>query len=70
MARPVVIANLFLLLLFPAAWMAPVAHAGWLPFFTGDAVTILGGISHLWDSDAALAVWAACGRFHCPCWCS
>ncbi|HSF94970.1 MAG TPA: paraquat-inducible protein A [Thermohalobaculum sp.] len=59
MAPRVVIVNLLLLLLYPASWLAPVAHAGFLPFFTGDEVTILGGVGELWVSDAALAVLVA-----------
>ncbi len=57
---PVVVpANLLLLLLYPASWLAPLARAGWLPFFSGTEITILGGVADLWRSDAALAVLVA-----------
>ena len=59
MARPVVALNLILLLLYPAAWLAPLARAGWLPYFSGNEITILGGVSDLWQSDAALATLVA-----------
>jgi len=58
--RPVVVPlNLALLLLYPAAWLAPLARAGWLPYFSGNEITIIGGVADLWDSDAALAILAA-----------
>jgi uncharacterized paraquat-inducible protein A len=59
MARPVVVVNLLLLLLYPASWLVPVARAGWLPLFSGDEITILGGVWDLWESDAALAALVA-----------
>ena len=59
MARPVVALNLLLLLLYPAAWLAPLARAGWLPYFSGNEITILGGVSDLWQSDASLAALVA-----------
>jgi len=57
--QPVVALNLALLLLYPAAWVAPLARAGWLPFFSGDEITLLGGVRDLWASDAALAALVA-----------
>jgi paraquat-inducible protein A len=48
--------NLALLLLYPAAWLSPLAHAGWLPYFSGNTITVLGGVRDLWESDATLAV--------------
>ena len=48
--------NLSLLVLYPIAWIAPLAHAGLLPFFRGTELTIFSGISDLWDSDIALAM--------------
>ena len=48
--------NLSLLILYPIAWIAPLAHAGLLPFFRGTELTIFSGISDLWDSDVALAL--------------
>ena len=55
MSRTPVLANLSLLLLYPIAWLAPLAHAGILPFFTGSTLSIIGGIGDLWDTDAVLA---------------
>ena len=58
--RPVVVPlNLLLLLLYPASWLAPLARAGFLPFFSGTEITILGGVADLWQSDAALATLVA-----------
>ena len=51
--------NLLLLLLYPAAWLAPLARAGVLPFFSGDEITIAGGVVDLWEADAALAILVA-----------
>jgi paraquat-inducible protein A len=51
--------NLLLLFLYPASWMAPLARAGWLPYFSGNEITILGGVTDLWQSDAALATLVA-----------
>ena len=57
---PVVVpANLLLLLFSPASWLSPLARAGWLPYFSGTEITILGGVADLWQSDAALAVLVA-----------
>ena len=55
MSRTPVLANLSLLLLYPIAWLAPLAHAGILPFFTGSTLSIIGGIGDLWETDAVLA---------------
>ena len=58
--NPVVVPlNLLLLLLYPASWLSPLARAGFLPFFSGTEITILGGVADLWQSDAALAVLVA-----------
>jgi uncharacterized paraquat-inducible protein A len=59
MARAVIGINLALLLLFPASWLAPVARAGFLPFFSGDEISILSSLGDLWASDAPLAVLVA-----------
>jgi uncharacterized paraquat-inducible protein A len=59
MTRPVVVLNLLLLLLYPASWLAPLARAGWLPYFSGNEITILGGVNDLWQSDASLATLVA-----------
>ena len=56
---PVRIANLLLLLAFPAAWWAPLARAGLLPWFGGSEVSALSGIADLWQADRALAVLVA-----------
>ncbi len=56
---PLRAANLVLLLLYPLAWAAPLARAGFLPWFSGDEITILGGIGDLWQADAALAALVA-----------
>ncbi len=56
MSRALKFANLSLLILYPIAWLAPLAHAGLLPFFRGTQLTILSGIGDLWDSDIALAI--------------
>jgi paraquat-inducible protein A len=57
--RPVVALNLALLLLYPASWLAPLARAGWLPYFEGTQITILSGVANLWQSDPALAILVA-----------
>jgi len=49
-------ANLSLLLLYPVAWIAPLAHAGILPFFRGTELTIFSGIADLWETDVFLAI--------------
>jgi uncharacterized paraquat-inducible protein A len=54
--RPVVALNIVLLTLYPVSWIAPLARAGFLPFFSGNEITILGGVRDLWQSDASLAV--------------
>ena len=53
--RPVVALNIMLLTLYPVSWIAPLARASVLPFFSGSEITILGGVRDLWQSDAALA---------------
>lgn len=50
------ILNLSLLVLYPVAWAAPLAHAGVLPFFSGSVLTILGGVADLWSADLLLAL--------------
>ncbi len=51
--------NLLLLVLYPVAWIAPLARAGVLPFFSGDEITIAGGVFDLWEADIALALLVA-----------
>ncbi len=48
--------NLALLVLFPIAWFAPLARAGWLPFFDLDAISVITGLQSLWESDIFLAL--------------
>ena len=55
----VVVINLLLLLAYPASWLSPLARAGFLPFFSGNEITILGGVRELWQSDASLAALVA-----------
>lgn len=50
------IANLALIILFPVAWMAPLARAGLLPFFDLDEMSVLSAISVLWVEDLFLAL--------------
>jgi len=57
--RPVAALNLALLALYPASWLAPLARAGFLPFFNGTEITILSGVANLWQSDPALAILVA-----------
>lgn len=49
-------ANLALLIIFPIAWMAPLARAGLLPFFKLDELSILTAVQSLWESDKFLAL--------------
>ncbi len=58
-SSPVRSLNLLLLILFPAAWLAPLARAGLLPWFSGDAITILGGVADLWIVDPVLSLLVA-----------
>ena len=51
--------NLLLLVVYPVAWMAPLAHAGVLPFFSGSEISIIGGVIELWDEDVLLAALVA-----------
>lgn len=51
--------NLVLLILFPVAWFAPLARAGVLPFFSGNEITIAGGVVDLWEADIALSLLVA-----------
>ena len=47
--------NLLLLILFPAAWLAPLAEAGVVSWWSGDEITIYQGVIDLWQVDMALA---------------
>ena len=55
MARPLLFANLSLLLLFPIAWSAPLARAGLLPFFGLNEMSVLSAIRALMEKDLILA---------------
>lgn len=49
-------ANLALLALYPLAWWAPLARAGFMPLFGGTEISILTGIAALWETDIALCL--------------
>lgn len=53
------VVNLALLGLFPVAWFAPLAKAGILPFFSGNEITVAGGVMDLWKVDPALSLLVA-----------
>ena len=60
MWRAAIALNLALLVLFPAAWLAPLARAAFWPlFFSASEISMLSGIRALWGSDAALAALVA-----------
>jgi paraquat-inducible protein A len=48
--------NLFLLVLFPVSWFAPLMRAGFLPIFGLDEISVITGLQSLWGSDVALAL--------------
>lgn len=52
-------ANLALLVVWPIAWMAPLATAGLMPYFGGDTVSVLSGVAVLWENDPSLAILVA-----------
>lgn len=56
---PLRYANLLLLILYPAAWLAPLARAGMLPWFSGSELTIVQGVADLWEIDPALSALVA-----------
>ena len=56
MTRALRWANLALLCLYPVAWTAPLAYAGFLPFLRGTELTIIGGIRDLLHTDIFLAL--------------
>ena len=57
--RLLTLLNLTLVVLYPVAWLSPLATAGLVPWFEGDQITILGGVGDLWEADRALAVLVA-----------
>lgn len=56
---PIRYINLALLAIYPVAWCAPLARAGFLPWFSGEEITILSGVTDLWQSDPLLAALVA-----------
>ncbi|WP_168193249.1 paraquat-inducible protein A [Rhodophyticola sp. CCM32] len=50
------IVNLFLLILFPISWFAPLMRAGLLPLFGLDEISVLSGIGALWEDETLLAI--------------
>ena len=56
---PLRFANLLLLILYPAAWLAPLARAGMLPWFSGSELTIVQGVADLWEIDPVLSALVA-----------
>ncbi|MEM7505494.1 MAG: paraquat-inducible protein A [Pseudomonadota bacterium] len=53
------IVNLTLLIAYPAAWFSPLATAGVLPWFTGNTISVAGGVVDLWQIDIALSLLVA-----------
>ena len=51
--------NLALLVCYPVSWFLPLAHAGLLPWFGMEQLTIISGIISLWESDPFLTVLVA-----------
>jgi paraquat-inducible protein A len=56
MARLVIFTNLLLLILFPAAWAAPLLRAGVLPIFGLTEISVVSGLRSLWTVDPVLAL--------------
>ncbi len=50
------ILNLYLLVLFPIAWFAPLLRAALLPVFGMDEISVMSGLQSLWGSDVFLAL--------------
>ena len=55
MSRNLAIANAALLILYPIAWMAPLADTKYFVLLSGKPITIFGGIADLWQTDILLA---------------
>ena len=49
-------ANLFLLILYPISWFAPLMRAGMLPIFGLSEISVVSGLQVLWDTDPLLAL--------------
>ncbi|AXT33690.1 paraquat-inducible membrane protein A [Phaeobacter sp. LSS9] len=48
--------TLFLLILYPVAWFAPLMRAGLLPIFGLSEISVITGLQSLWGSDVILAL--------------
>lgn len=48
--------NLFLLVLYPIAWFAPLMKAGLLPLFGLKEISVISGLQSLWGADVFLAL--------------
>ena len=48
--------NLFLLILYPIAWFAPLMNAGLLPLFGLKGISVMSGLQSLWNTDVFLAL--------------
>lgn len=51
--------NLVLLIVYPIAWFAPLARAGVLPWFSGNEISVAGGVIDLWEVDWMLSTLVA-----------
>ncbi|MEE9388902.1 MAG: paraquat-inducible protein A [Paracoccaceae bacterium] len=49
-------ANLALLVLFPIAWFAPLMRAGLTPLFSLKEITVMSGLSTIWETDPPFAL--------------
>ncbi len=49
-------ANLALLILFPIAWFSPLLRAGLLPLFGLTEITVMSGLSAIWETDPPFAL--------------
>lgn len=56
MLRPLPLANLALLILFPLSWFAPLMRAGVLPLFGLSEISVISGLQALWGTDVLLAL--------------
>lgn len=50
---------MLLLMLYPAAWLAPLAEAGVVSWWSGKNITIYQGVVDLWAVDPALSILVA-----------
>jgi len=54
-SRKLAIINAIFLILYPIAWMAPLADTKYFMLLSGKPITIWGGIADLWQTDILLA---------------